>query len=550
MISTLRTYILIFATASLPIIASADENFLYRLSDLRDQIKMPSMGFQDKLDILNFSKTLFEKAYVNYEHKVKFYQIDPIADFNKIELKLKTLNDTQFHDEVLKNYNSLRDQHLNYYLPVPYSCYSAKLPFAFKKYGAGNIIVSRFFTTNKKIFPEIKKIALGDELIKFDGLSTLQYLKMREVYVSGSTADSMYSESIINFYNRPLLYNLLPEKNKAQLTLKNSNGKIYSVTVPWLGEVDQTCLNSLPTDSTSDQLLNMYHVKSDKVLNINTNLKNTSSNSSVVNLDNLIITKSKSILYKIINYSGKQFGYLRLIDFDLTGDQDEDLMLKILSDILEIKFKNTTGLVIDLRDNSGGQIPLSEKMAALFSNSLRKEIPFYIKANQEIYHFLQDIEIPDDQGGGSRFSWANFVLEHLNEGPIAGPAPMSDLEGMEQKYFKKVVLLTNSECISSCEIFTAAMKDNSQVKIFGTDSTTFGSAANFYGDANIVGFYLNVDVPKYINTRFTFRHAHRLIDNSIIDDIGILSDVLLTETKDEVINPTKSEVVAKILNQF
>jgi hypothetical protein len=166
----------------------------------------------------------------------------------------------------------------------------------------------------------------------------------------------------------------------------------------------------------------------------------------------------------------------------------------------------------------------------------------------DMYHFLQDIKMPEE--GSHTFYWSQFVFEHMNEGPLVGPAPMTDLKDIDQKYFKKIALLTNSECMSSCEIFTGAMKDNSNAKIFGTDRSTFGSAANYYHDANIIGFYLNVAVPKYINTRFTMRHAHRISDNSLIDDIGILSDEVLTETKEEVINSTTSQLVVKILSQF
>jgi hypothetical protein len=545
MISKLRFFILIIATASLPVLAIADESFIYRLSDIRNQIKMPHMDLQDKLDILIFSKALFEKAYVNYEHKTMLYRIDPIADLNNVELKMNSFTDIQFHDEVLKIYNSLRDQHLNYYLPTPYSCYSAKLPFAFKKYGTGNIIVSNFFTTNKKLFPEMRKIDLGDELVSFDGLATNQYLKTREAYVSASTADAVYTEEIISMYNRVLNYNMVPLKNEAQLTLKNAKGQLYSVNVPWFTEVNVSCLETSSKSSTS-LLLNIPHERSSNI--VNTDIASVYHDSNVVELDKLTKTNSKSIFYKNLKYAGIQYGYLKLIDFDLTGEQDQDMIMKTLTDILELKFKNTNGLVIDLRDNFGGQIPLAEKMAALFSNSLRKSTPFYIKANPELYHFLQDIEMPDERSG--TFYWSNFVLEHMNEGPIVGPAPFTDVNDIDQKYFKKVALLTNSECMSSCEIFTGAMKDNSNAKIFGTDRSTFGSAANYYGDANIVGFYLKVAVPKYINTRFTFRHAHRISDNSLIDDIGILSDVVITETKEEVINPTKSQVIAKILNQF
>jgi FixJ family two-component response regulator len=61
---------------------------------------------------------------------------------------------------------------------------------------------------------------------------------------------------------------------------------------------------------------------------------------------------------------------------------------------------------------------------------------------------------------------------------------------------------------------------------------------------------LDIELPMTTGMRITTRLAHRVGDNTIIDDNGVKTDIYLLETKEDVLDIKKSSVVAKILKDF
>jgi hypothetical protein len=93
------------------------------------------------------------------------------------------------------------------------------------------------------------------------------------------------------------------------------------------------------------------------------------------------------------------------------------------------------------------------------------------------------------------------------------------------------------------------MKDNAHVTIYGTDHATYGGGANVI-DYESLKDLLPARLTQGMTMRITLRHAHRLSNNTIIDDVGVPTDILLAETMDEVINPTSSFMIAKIFSDL
>lgn len=470
------------------------------LADIGHQIEMPKMNAFQKLDIINFSKALFERAYVNFKHKKEIYKIDPVARLDRLAANIDSYSDLQFHEEVLKIYNSLRDPHTNYALPAPYACYGARLPLTLKKYREKKIIVSEL---GKGPYGAIH---LGDELVAYNGVRIDEFLNSRSEYIAGATVDSQFREGVLDLYFRPLKYSILPTEDEAILTFKNITGKEYTIKMPWSLDGDQSCLK---------------------------------------NEAEIEPKKTESISYKILEENNKKIAYLKISDFQV----DEEDNVSLLSEILEKKLNSTAAMIIDLRDNGGGDIPVAEQMAALFGQPEKKTLPFYIRSDIAVYRLIKDLSDLNAEDA-DRDEWWPYMQEHVNDGPIIGPVAMSNVTRITPKYFNKVVILTNAECMSSCEIFVAAMKDNGHVKVYGTDRSTFGAGANVFENANVMSAYLNVPEPVQIQTRFTLRNARRLSDNSLIDDVGILSDEIIFETKDELIHPEKLHIIKKIMRSL
>jgi hypothetical protein len=265
------------------------------------------MSNKDKLKILNFSSLLFEKIYVNLEHKQELYKVDPITEIQKITESYKSLTETEFHDSVLKVYNSVKDYHTNYYFPSPYACYSLILPVSFAKYDTGSIIVSKVDKRKLEGAPEISKITPGDALVKYDDLSPLDYIKERDPYITGSTPDAMLVQGIYDLYWRDLSSNIVPKNNEVTVTLKKSNGLEYQVTLPWFSRAYDSCLNPKDKSLGTKNFLNLTEQKIKERTNYWKKVKNKSLNKGLIDpetstdLSNLQTTELESLSFKKIN---------------------------------------------------------------------------------------------------------------------------------------------------------------------------------------------------------------------------------------------------------
>lgn len=550
--------LLIFAVSTF----GAGTTITQLLQDSRSDIKFLPMSTDDRLKIINFSKLLFSNLYVNFEHKITTYHIDPIKDLTEIENKVESMNESEFHSAILNVYNSFNDLHTGYFLPKPYSCYSAFLPLSFNKTGTGKIIVSAIDLKMQDRFPEILSITPGDEVLEYQKLPLQKILTNRAKYIPASTPDARFLQGIFDLVWRDLAVNIIPDTNSVDIKFMKQNGDIYKLNIPWFTRHKSTCVSNNLKKSTSINLSNssilenvnersIYFAQMKRSNNAlmlkNSSIKSFSENN--IDLTNLNSTDHPDLLWKKFQFRGLSLGYVKLNSFtDPNRDADKtsiDFFNAMLSDHLS----DTQGLVIDLRGNYGGVIFFAEELVALFSpRSLVKPLPFYIRATDETKAILENSkENPWDA------TWYNLINSAKKKNSIVGPLNMTfldDLLILDQAYKGKIVLLTNSECFSSCDLFVAAMKDNLNVKIYGTDHSTFGGGANVIESDLLEKLVLKSPLPQGIKIRMTLRHAHRLSDNSLIDDVGVATDIFIPESVEELINPKSSAIIAKIFDDL
>jgi hypothetical protein len=150
-----KLMILLFLSLSLNAF-SAEEKTIKLLADSRSEIIFHPLSNEDKFVIIRHAKILFSKIYVNLEHKMSLYKVDPIKELAKIEQNYQSMDDAQFHSSMLSVFNSVKDFHVNYTFPKPYACYRTALPLAFQKIESGNkIIVSIVDISKKDTYPDI-----------------------------------------------------------------------------------------------------------------------------------------------------------------------------------------------------------------------------------------------------------------------------------------------------------------------------------------------------------------------------------------------------------
>ncbi|MDD4976532.1 MAG: S41 family peptidase [Bacteriovorax sp.] len=546
---------------------SAEEKIVKLLESSRSEINFKPLSNEDKFVIIRHAKILFSKIYVNLEHKMSLYKVDPINELTKIEQNYQSMDDAQFHSSMLAVFNSVKDYHVNYTFPKPYACYKTALPLAFQKIEAGNkIIVSIVDLSKKDIYPDVLKITAGDELVSYNKKNTTEALRSRSNFINASTPDAMLFQGVYDLYWRGLSENLVPVDNSVQLELKKATGEVYSITVPWFSNVYQSCLNPKVPEETKglgkklgnpkemelrerhkywkDIRKNFLSFLRSKIKLKNKLIINADAKIEKIDLTNLNATKHPSLFWKAFHYQNENFGYLKLQSFD--AEKGVNAAVSEVSSVLRKNLSETSALVIDLRGNYGGQISFAELMATLLTPMPVRPLPFYIRANDLILVLFNEDA-----------TWKDLIYPNIETNHLVGPGVLTtqmELTSSSQVYFGKVVLLTNSECFSSCDLFAATMKDNAKVTIYGTDHSTFGGGANVWSIDYLAPVFkaLNIPatLPQNVGMRVTGRHAHRQKTNLLIEDLGVATDIFLSENTEDVVAPESSSVVARIFKDL
>ncbi|MEM8887452.1 MAG: S41 family peptidase [Bacteroidota bacterium] len=174
-------------------------------------------------------------------------------------------------------------------------------------------------------------------------------------------------------------------------------------------------------------------------------------------------------------------GYLYLSEISDDPSFYEDLMPTVLD-----KLKDTKGIIIDIRDNNGGEDEGGRTLASFFAS---KEAPYMISR-------YKIGEGPDD-----------FEEDRL--------WTLSPHDGV--RYEKPVVLLTNRYSVSAAETFSFAMKSQEQLVHVG--DTTTGAFSDAVTRQLPNGWLYSISVGDY-----------RDAENRSFESIGLAPDVLAENT--------------------
>lgn len=509
---------------------------LMLLKDSRDKAELPILTTAERQQVVSISRTILDKFYVNLEHKKEFYNVDPIQEFNKIETEIDKLSEFEFQKRMIKIFASVKDYHTNYYLPHPYQCNEVYLPLGFYKIDTKKIVVDRFNQAHLDDLQIKEPIALGDELVSYNGVSAEEYLNAQKEWTSGSTpaADetlALYRLSYISGYE-----SLAPESDYVDLVLKNKKGENYSLHIPWIFYQDQKCFEqkdgSNNDGSNGDSIVDLKRSNFFKKFE-KTNRRIQNLNAQKMNLKIFgtgeISTEDPNINYKIITEGDRRYGYIKLSSFQPAKSVSKSL--EIIKDILRNKLNDTNALIFDLRGNYGGQINFAESLAAMLYPKKTARIPFYVKANSYT-------EAVFEQEG----VWGQLIRNRSKDDEIVGPSyfqTSNEIKSYSQEYFGKVVLITNAECFSSCDIFASAMKDIAGAKIYGRAASTFGGGANVWKLKDfsyaLKKLKLPFEMPRKMGLRATVRHSHRLSTDKLVEDAGIESDIVVPTTYSDIV---------------
>ncbi len=531
-----------------------DPEFDYKLlSERRASLVLPSYTPEQKLNVLTQARVVLTQLFVHDQLKLQDFgeSANPTPALDALEAEIKTVTDVEFHGRMRDMVNRLKDLHTTYKLPLPYGCYVNMLPFSFKEIvradGEKAIAVATLATDEglTRLVPNLV-VQLGDELVTYNGLDAYDAAHALEPRALGANPAAQLRREIGLLSVKGQRRDFAPAQDFVELTLKNSRGEIYQTRVPWISSGDLECLNP-PTEMKKKGPAKKV-VKFDMGVDDEQFLHNRLFRSHTVakTRDDFQDSADPILKFKRITNQHGVFGVLKLESF-VPEKLSVDEVIAEVARILKTEFKATQGVIFDVRNNGGGYIALAEKMVQLFTPRTVQPLGFRLK-NSSMNQTYWD-RWPND-----RFTKA-LKLAQAQRAHYTEPLPLNfvrEVNKLDQAYFGPVAVLMNSNCYSSCDMFSAIMQDHEVGTIFGEDANTGAGGANNISVADLFedlgegrrGVF-TTPLPSGQDIGFSWRQTLRSFGprrGDLVEDVGVVAD--------EVVPASSSDLISEDEEQF
>jgi hypothetical protein len=530
----------------------------------RTELSFPEYSVENKKLVIEQARLILGDVFVHRSLKIEQFgaDIDPLPLFKALEDKVEAMDTSTFHKEMRSIFQLQRDLHTTYQLPYPYACYRSFIPLEFKEVigfnGQKFVAISKITDSEDilKVLPDasiLESVQAGDVLLEYNGMKIVDALKVLEADSGGANTSALRRIAVSNLAFFSHKYKVLPTQDEILLTLKNKHGKTYSVLFPIISKENETCLKDTRPAGTLKPVaeydtrneINKIFRQSKKIQNPNKIL------APVWNIAGDPILK-----YRIMSNEYGKFGIFRLESFS-PDTLDVDGLVKEFKRIMETTFAKTDGIIIDLRDNGGGQISLAENLVQLFNPKNTQSAGFRLRNSAANAHYVAGTLTP-----------TNAFRVALDEATARGsyytePQLIDDVGSVNrlgQSYFRPVAIFNNASCYSSCDLFSALMQDHAGAVVFGEDPNTGAGGANNVQLVDVLkqlgkdhyGPFKNL--PYGQNIGFAWRQMIRtgLHAGELIENVGVKADYLVEMKMSDLFNDNDDQfrVITKKLNEM
>ena len=197
--------------------------------------------------------------------------------------------------------------------------------------------------------------------------------------------------------------------------------------------------------------------------------------------------------------------------------QSNNFNVQAFGDLFEQKIVPTDGLIIDIRDNTGGNSQVGQIIMMLLANDTIPQASWETPKYEAAY-----------ASWGKKWDCETVASETIVPFCISHPNEMP-------KYDKPIILLVNGSTFSAAEDFTVLFKNANRGKVVGTP--TGGSTGN----------PILIDLGWGYTGRICTRHE-KLADGTEFIGVGIQPDVVVEETESFIFgNDNMIEEALKIM---
>jgi Peptidase family S41 len=500
---------------------------------------------------------MIEQVYVHLPLKRAMHAVEPIQRLKLLRLRLNSLSERAFHDELISIYTHLRDLHTNYILPEPFRSNIAALPFR----------VEEFFEDGRRryIVTAVSDL-VGDEHFKagvlpthWNGIPIDRAVELNAEREAGSNLAARHAHGLESLTNRWMGMSLPPDEEWVVLRYEDGD-ETREIQLDWHvfpPGVPATGVDPMAAaDETGAQLgidiKTEIQRRARKLLFapasiraeqqsvvLGTNAAAAFDNAAAAGID----LNMESILPDVFSKFGKvetehgTFGYVRINTFNVSPRPFIAEFIRIASLLPQ------NGLIIDVRGNGGGIISAGEMLLQLLTPKSIDPARFSFISSPltlrlcDRLPFLSDWKASIEQSTETSSAFSQGL-------PLT---PVQDCNSIGQKYQGSVVLITDALCYSTTDMFAAGFQDHEIGPILGVAATPTGAATTGAGGANVwTHSYLQQNltgpdspfkpVPGGASFRVAVRRSTRVGNRSgvLLEDLGVAAEQPYLMTKRDV----------------
>ena len=236
---------------------------------------------------------------------------------------------------------------------------------------------------------------------------------------------------------------------------------------------------------------------------------------------------------RVVDTPSGTFGHLRIFTFHMQ-DQDIDAFINEVARLLSVL--PPEGLVLDVRGNGGGYVIASEFLLQFLSPRRITPEPF------------QFVSTPGTTGLATTVAdyqeWKASLEESVTTGSAYSSAfplyPADLVNSVGQVYQGPVVLVTDAQCYSACDIFAAGFQDHEIGPVLGVEANTGAGGANVVTHEDLRTEWTSgalKQLPKGVQMRVALRRCLRVGSwmGQPVEDLGVVPDELHGLTKRDLL---------------
>ena len=491
----------------------------------------------DRQTILDQALLLFD-LYPHLPFKTEIYKLGHPADYirAKIQPNLDSLSETDFHSEMIDAFALVRDCHTVYGLPSPYRGAVAFLPFEIRPYldlrtkAGWRFIVTSVMDSNAEGGFGHKFFGTGAEIVKWGDQSTLAHVQDTEKHLPGGNYFASFARGARHCTFRPLRFVRPPEKDErpaAKLHYRpEGSDDIRTILLPWA-----VAKGFGPDDHFPDAVFSMnpamavtsawgtilHHrsdLKNDQKAGATKDPKQVSSIPDIFDFQYTTGVRRKGFINLVdlvsLNDPDARFGYIRIKSFSNAFGSTQEIVTEFARILKIMDTEAPDGLVLDIRNNSGGDVRAAEQMLQMLTARTIQTAPFHLANTKAVLDILRrlksaanDLLAPGAQlstservslqnANASLENWLDVVQTNpwpdgppLTTGfPLTDPDSANDTGQIYQG--RGVALLMNSLTYSAADIFAAGFQDHWIGPLLGTSLLTGGGGADVWSHEQLL----------------------------------------------------------------